>query len=206
MAKKSSLSRGAVRIIGGDHGGKKLHFVDKAGDLRPTSDRLRETLFNWLQFDLAGRRVLDLFAGSGALAAEALSRGAVHATLVERKRSRCGDLSRELKPLFDGAVFIQCADAIDWLRRAGGQWDLVFVDPPYDLLLQEKACRALEHGGLLTDDAWIYVESSNHEPAPAVPDNWRLVREKARGDVRACLYQRDVPARPAESGGHDPHQ
>lgn len=188
--KRNNLSRGAVRIIGGDHGGKKLHFVDKGGDLRPTSDRLRETLFNWLQFDLAGRRVLDLFAGSGALAAEALSRGADHATVIERKRSRCGDLSRELKPLFGDAVFVQCADAIDWLRRAEGSWDLVFVDPPYDLALQEKACRALEHGGLLTREALVYVESSNHEPAPAVPENWQRLREKARGDVRACLYRR----------------
>lgn len=184
------LNRGAVRIIGGEHGGKKLHFVDKSGDLRPTGDRLRETVFNWLQFELAGRRVLDLFAGSGALAAEALSRGADSAVVIERKKARCTDLSRQLKPLFGPRVFIQCGDALEWLRRQDGEYDLVFVDPPYDLALQEKACRALEHGGFLAPDALIYVESSNHEPAPAVPENWEPQREKARGDVRAVLYRR----------------
>jgi 16S rRNA (guanine966-N2)-methyltransferase len=193
-AKNNRLSRGAVRIIGGEHGGKKLQFVDKGGDLRPTSDRLRETLFNWLQFELPGRRVLDLFAGSGALAAEALSRGAAHATVVELKKPRCADLSRQLKPLFGDSVYIQCGDALQWLHQASGIWDLVFVDPPYDLHLQEKACRALEHGGLLADNALIYVESSHHEPAPEVPDNWHIDREKARGDVRAQLYKRQPPS------------
>src|SRR5690606_13485431 len=125
------------------------------------------TLFNWLQFELRDRRVLDLFAGSGVLAAEALSRGAAHAVLVEKKRERAADLSRQLKPLFGQRVFIQAADALTWLTRDIPQapFDLVFIDPPYDLGLAEPACAALEGGHLLAPEALIYVESRRHAPA-----------------------------------------
>src|SRR5690554_7683990 len=100
-SRKSSL-----RIIGGENRGRRLQFTDQDGDLRPTSDRLRETLFNWLQFELRGKRVLDLFAGSGALAAEALSRGAAHAVIIEKKPERAADLSKQLKPiLLSGRLF-----------------------------------------------------------------------------------------------------
>ena len=93
-------------------------FTDQNGDLRPTGDRMRETLFNWLQFELRDKRVLDLFAGSGVLGAEALSRGAAHAVLVEKKAERAADLSKQLKPVFAERVFIQLADALKWLPRA----------------------------------------------------------------------------------------
>lgn len=202
--KSNRPQRSSVRIIGGQQGGQRLHFVDKGGDLRPTGDRLRETLFNWLQFELGGRRVLDLFAGSGALAAEALSRGATDAVVIERKKARCADLSRQLKPLFGGRVFVRCADALEWLQRTEPQaFGLVFVDPPYDLQLQEKACELLEALGWLSADALVYVESSNHEPAPAVPGNWVLSREQARGDVRAMLYRREPGWKRTATNGND---
>lgn len=187
-----STQRGTVRIIGGEFRGRRLQFVDQRGDLRPSSDRLRETLFNWLQFSLADQRVLDLFAGSGALGAEALSRGAAHAVLVEKKRERAADLSRQLKPLFGERVFIQADDALRWLHSANqhGPFDLAFVDPPYDLGLTEPACALLEEHGLLTADARIYVESRRHDPAPQVPAGWRLLKEKLTGDVRAQLFER----------------
>lgn len=190
MKKRGKTDRGQVRIIGGQYKGHRLQFVDQRGDLRPSSDRIRETLFNWLQFDLPGSRVLDAFAGSGALGAEALSRGAGSAVLVEKKRPRCDDLRRQLTPLFQDRVQVQCDDALHWLARASGSFDLVFVDPPYDLGLSAAACQALEECNLLADEAWVYLESRSHDPAPQVPAHWQLHREKAGGDIRAQLYYR----------------
>ena len=186
--------RGTVRLIGGEHGGRQLHFQDKGGAVRPTSDRLRETVFNWLQFDLAGARVLDLFAGSGALGAEALSRGAAEAVLVERARVHCKDLERQLQPLFAGRIAVVHADAREWLRRERGRFDLVFLDPPYDLQLQAKVARTLEDGGFLSPGALIYVESGAHDVEPAMPANWARERDKTGGDVRAVLYRREDKA------------
>lgn len=183
-------NRGKVRLIGGEFGGRRLHFQDKGGVVRPTSDRLRETLFNWLQFDLAGARVLDLFAGSGALGAEALSRGAAEAILVERARVHCNDLERQLRPVFGDRVSIVQADARTWLSPDQGRFDLVFVDPPYDLQCQARICRRLEDEALLRASAWIYVESDGHDPEPAVPANWSRQRAKSSGDARGVLYHR----------------
>ncbi|HIK75390.1 MAG: 16S rRNA (guanine(966)-N(2))-methyltransferase RsmD [Alcanivorax sp.] len=191
MKARGKTSKGQVRIIGGERRGHRLHFVDQRGDLRPSSDRMRETLFNWLQAELPGARVLDLFAGSGALGAEALSRGAAHAVLVEKKRDRCADLTRQLTPLFGDRIHVQCADALKWLERRTERFDLVFIDPPYDLGLAAPACRALEELGLLKPEARIYVESRRHDAAPAVPASWRRLREKDGGDVRAQLYLKE---------------
>lgn len=182
-ARKSS-----VRIIGGEHRGRKLLFTDQNGDLRPTGDRMRETLFNWLQVDIAGKRVLDLFAGSGALSAEALSRGASHALLVEKKPERAADLSRQLKTLFAQRIFIQQADALKWLARAEGCFDLVFIDPPYHLGCQQAVCDLLVARQLLAADARIYVEAQRHDAELQLP-LWRLEKEKIMGDARARLYR-----------------
>ena len=175
MKARGKTSKGQVRIIGGERRGHRLHFVDQRGDLRPSSDRMRETLFNWLQADLPGARVLDLFAGSGALGAEALSRGASHALLVEKKRDRCEDLTRQLTPLFGDRVRVQCADALKWLSRSSDRFDLVFIDPPYDLGLAAPACAALEELGLLKAGALSYLESRRHDDAPAGPGSWQGV-------------------------------
>ena len=179
--------RSTLRIIGGEHRGRRLQFTDQNGDLRPTGDRMRETLFNWLQFELRDTRVLDLFAGSGALGAEALSRGASHAVLVEKKAERAADLSKQLKPLFGQRVFIQQADALKWLPRASGPFDLVFIDPPYDIGAQQPACDLLIEHGLLAPGARIYVESRRQDIAVDVP--WLLDKEKIMGDAAARLYR-----------------
>lgn len=185
-----TTSKGSVRIIGGQHKGRRLHFTDQNGDLRPTGDRMRETLFNWVQFDLRDRVVLDLFAGSGVLAAEALSRGAQHATVVEKKRPRCDDLKKQLLPLFPDRVRVQCADAMKWLERDGqGPFDLVFVDPPYDTGLQSSVCERLHMRGMLLPGALVYVESRRQGLAPVVPGSWQLLKDKETGDIRAQLYQ-----------------
>ena len=186
-----AASKGQVRIIAGAQRGIRLQFVDQGGDLRPSSDRLRETLFNWLQFELPGLRVLDLFAGSGVLGAEALSRGAAEATWVELRRERAADLQRQLAALFDQRVHVENADALHWLEHTAAQpFDLVFVDPPYDLGLVESACILLEQRGWLAPEAWIYVESRSSASPPNVPAHWRLHREKRAGEIHARLLQR----------------
>ena len=193
-ARGGAASKGLVRIIGGEQRGLRLQFVDHGGDLRPSSDRLRETLFNWLQFELPGLRVLDLFAGSGVLGAEALSRGAREAVLIEKQRDRVADLQRQLQPLFADRISVLCHDALLWLHQPVRPFDLVFVDPPYDLGLAEPACADLEARGWLSDEAWIYVESRRRGAVPPVPDNWSLHREKQAGEIHARLFRRDPPA------------
>lgn len=184
-----TTSKGSVRIIGGEHRGRKLPFTDQNGDLRPTGDRMRETLFNWLQFQLQDKRVLDLFAGSGVLAAEALSRGAAHAQLVEKKRERADDLKKVLLPIFAERIRISCADAMKWLDRDTHQYDLVFVDPPYDLGLQQPVCEALQEYRRVAPGGLVYVESRRQSAAPVVPASWQCIKEKESGDIRAQLYQ-----------------
>jgi 16S rRNA (guanine966-N2)-methyltransferase len=188
-----STKKSSVRIIGGEHRSRRLHFTDQGGDLRPSTDRVRETLFNWLQFDLADRRVLDLFAGSGILAAEALSRGAVSAELIEKKPQRAGDLRRELEPIFGARVSICNEDALRWLRRpTGHQFDLVFIDPPYDLGVVSEVCGLLHTQDWLLPNSLVYVETRSHDPLPALPDGWQLQREKLAGEVAARLYRADT--------------
>ena len=183
-----------MRIVSGEFRGKAI--TTPAGDkTRPTSDRARQAVFNILEHaawspGVRDLRVIDLFAGSGALGAEALSRGAGQALLVEKKRDRCADLSRQLTPLFGERVRVHCAEALKWLARCEERFDLVFIDPPYDLGLAAPACEALEALGLLKPDARIYVESRRHDAAPAVPESWERLREKDGGDVRAQLYRR----------------
>ena len=183
-----TTSKGSVRIIGGEHRGRKLHFTDQNGDLRPTGDRLRETLFNWIQFDLRGRRVLDLFAGSGVLAAEALSRGAASAQLVEKKRERAADLQKSLAPLFAERIHVKCADAIKWMTHHTRQYDLIFIDPPFDLGLQQPACDGVHQYRLAAPGALVYVESRRHGESLTVPASWHCIKEKESGDVRAQLF------------------
>lgn len=184
-----AISKSSVRIIGGEHRGRRLQFTDQNGDLRPTGDRMRETVFNWLQFDIAGRKVLDLFAGSGVLAVEALSRGASFAHLVEKKRPRVDDLKQQLQPLFNERIRIQCADAMQWLEWEGDDsFDLVFVDPPYDTALQSVVCERLYLRNRLAPNALIYVESRAQGLKPVVPHHWQLQKEKVSGEIRAQLY------------------
>lgn len=184
-----STTKSSVRIIGGEHRSRRLRFTDQNGDLRPSTDRLRETLFNWIQFDVAGRQVLDLFAGSGILAAEALSRGAMRAELVEVKPKRADDLKQELKPLFDKRVKVHAKDAIKWLDHPADRcFDLVFIDPPYHLQVVKEACEMLEQHGWLLNNSLVYIETSAHDEAPTVPDAWELVKEKTLGDAAAKLY------------------
>lgn len=190
--KKSSGSQsppGKLRLIGGQWRGRVLPFPDIIG-LRPTGNRIRETLFNWLMPSLHGSRCLDLFAGSGALSLEALSRGAGHATLIEQHPLAVQQLRDNAQTLQTTAAEIIHADGLAWLQQAPTQtFDLVFLDPPFDANLWRPAALALEQGGWLSDQSLIYVECPAH-CVLSLPDNWTLHRHKQAGQVRYCLYAR----------------
>jgi len=183
-----STSR-VLRIIGGRHRGRRLRFP--AGvEIRPTPDRVRETLFNWLQPRIAGARVLDLFAGSGALGLEALSRGAGAVTFVERERKAAAAIEELAREWQENAATVVCADALAWLGSApgAGPFDIVLLDPPYDLELLAPAAAALATGGMLAPDARVYVERRAREPLPGLPAGWRGIREGRAGEVGYHLF------------------
>ena len=146
---------GTVRIIGGKWKGRKLRI---AAGVRPTPDRVRETVFNWLAQDLPGTRVLDLFAGTGALGFEALSRGAQQAVLVERNRATARTLAAQ-RDVLGAAAAIEQADAFDWLARSDERWHVAFLDPPFDGGLLPAALAAVS--ARLTPAGFVYVESED---------------------------------------------
>jgi 16S rRNA (guanine966-N2)-methyltransferase len=184
-----------VRIIGGEWRGRKLHFPDVAG-LRPTPDRVRETVFNWLQFDLAGRRCLDLFAGSGAFGFESLSRGAAEVVFVERDATAAEAIRAMLGTLRSDRGQVVQEDVFEWLHRAPSRpFDIVFVDPPYVERKLAAAVEHLEHGGWLAPDAFIYLEDAAVRDAPVLPPGWHLHRSKRAGDVGYHLARRGAAAR-----------
>ncbi len=187
-AKSSAGGVGSVRIIAGHWRGTRLPVPDRPG-LRPTSDRVRETLFNWLQPVLPGARVLDLFAGSGALGLEAASRGAAHVQLVEADPQLAQALAAAAARLDgEGRVTVRRGDALAFLREdAGERWDIAFVDPPFAADLWPAVLALLPTR--LSADAWLYVESpAGH--APDLPADWALHRESGTRDVRYALYRR----------------
>ncbi len=188
-ANKKNTSSGQVRIISGCWRGRKIPVADAEG-LRPTTDRVRETLFNWLMQEVDGSRVLDCFAGSGALALEALSRGAVHATLLEQDRKLASELQRLCQQLGASADVIQ-TDTLQLLRTtAATPYQLVFIDPPFRQGLAEPCCQLLEQYHWLADDALIYLETEKELALAALPANWQLRKEKIAGQLAYRLFQR----------------
>lgn len=179
---------GTVRIIGGRWRGTRLPVADLDG-LRPTPDRVRETLFNWLQPVLPGARVLDLFAGSGALGLEALSRGAAEALLVERDPGVAESLRGVAARLQDGArARVVRADALALLREpVHGRFDVVFVDPPFAAGLHAQVLALLPPW--LAPGAWLSLEGPPALPDPD-PSQWRLHREGSTRELRHALYRR----------------
>lgn len=199
---------GNVRIIGGRWRGTRL-AVGEAPGLRPTSDRVRETVFNWLVPKLPGARVLDLYAGSGALGLEALSRGAREAVLVERDPGLAEALRASVDRLrAGGQAQVLRADAVAWLGvPVHGRFDLVFVDPPFDAGLWKRTLDALPPW--LAEDARVYVEAPADAPDVAGP-GWTRQREGRTREVRYALYRRTpdpaatLPADPNADGATIP--
>jgi 16S rRNA (guanine966-N2)-methyltransferase len=180
-----------VRIIGGQWRGKKLSFPDVDG-LRPTPDRIRETVFNWLQFQLQGARVLDLFAGSGAFGLEALSRGASYAVLVEKERNAVTQLNSNLRELRIDNALVEHSDAQHYLQQRSEQpFDVVFLDPPYGQNLLQPCMTQLENHHFLADNAYIYIEAESTLKTLPLPENWHLHRSKHSGQVSYHLAIRE---------------
>lgn len=184
-----SISRNRVRLVGGTWRGRVLGFPDAPG-LRPTPDRVRETLFNWLQPVLPGSHCLDLFAGTGALGFEALSRGAASVTLVEQAPAVAAHLrANALRLAATGAQIIE-RDAMLFLKQPLARpFDIVFLDPPFHQGLVDRAISALSRPGMLSPSALVYVESGVAEPEPPVPDTWSLHRDKQAGQVAYRLFR-----------------
>jgi len=187
--KKSST--GKLRIIGGQWRSRSLPIVDLPG-LRPTTDRVRETVFNWLQADMGGARCLDCFAGSGALGFEAASRGASHVLMLELQAKAAQVLNANVKTLQADNVHISQQDALNYLRAPlTDQFDVVFLDPPFESDLLAEACLLLEQQAWLSTHASIYIEMPAIQDLPPLPESWSLVKEKRAGRVGFYLLKRN---------------
>ena len=179
-----------LRIIGGRWRGRRLTFPSGPG-LRPTADRVRETLFNWLAVAIPGARCLDLFAGSGALGLEALSRGAASVLFVERSAPAAAALRQNLARLEVGSEGrVLAADARAALRSPGTPMDCVFLDPPFQSDMLASVYPLLERGGWLAPEARIYLESDRHRPVAPWPAHWEVARQATAGGVCFRLLRR----------------
>lgn len=179
---------GRIHIIGGNLRGSRLSVPTLPG-LRPTPQRLRQTLFDWLAPVIAGANVLDAFAGSGALGIEALSRGARAATFIERDGAQARAIEADLARLHQANASIRCGDVLRILAEpATGNFDIVFLDPPFDAGIWSQAATLLDAGRWLAADAWVYAEAGTDD-AWEVPDRWLLHRQREAGAVRGTLYR-----------------
>lgn len=190
-AARPAPARGAhareLRIIGGAWRGRKLRFP-AGSPIRPTPDRVRETLFNWLGPRIVGARALDLFAGSGALGLEALSRGAAAVTFVERDAPAVQALRERLRAWGASGAQVVHADALAFLAGAPRLLDCVFLDPPFDSTLLAAVAPRLA-AGWLAPGALLYLEHPARAPLPALPGSWQALRDKQAGEVGYHLFQ-----------------
>lgn len=190
---KQTTKDGFIRIISGQFRGRKLPVKDIQG-LRPTTDRLKETVFNWLMQDTRDAKVLDCFAGSGGLGFEALSRFAKTATFIELDPRAALQIQQNIDTLKLANATVMQGNSINILttKPDHSEYDLVFVDPPFRMNLAAQCCTLLEENNWLTENAVIYVEVENELTGFSVPQNWHLVKEKAAGQVLCRVYHRIV--------------
>lgn len=174
-----------MRIIAGSLGGRVLEFNVVEG-LRPSGDRIRETLFNWLQPNLPGALCLDMYAGSGALGFEALSRGAMQVDMIEKSALAAADLQRNAEQLKASRAVVRHADVTrcEWPAR---QYDIVFIDPPFAGLLHDQSIVLLQRHALLHADSLVYLEWPARQAPPELPSAWRMERRQSAGEVCFAL-------------------
>jgi len=183
---------GKVRIISGQWRRRLLTVPDVEG-LRPTPARVRETLFNWLAGSIEGARCLDLYAGSGALGFEAASRGAAQVVLVERDERAVACMREQASALGATQLRIVRADVRSWLQGGASPFDIVFLDPPFDMDLLAKSCGLLQEKGWLAANAIIYLEQSKGRENPVLPAGWVISHEKVAGKVSYSLARTGTP-------------
>lgn len=185
------MKQGLVRIIAGQWRGRRIQVPDVQG-LRPTPDRVRETLFNWLTPYVVGANCLDLFAGSGVLGFEALSRGAEHVTLVDASPEVITHLRATQALLGAGALEIYRAHLPQGMIAPSRPYDIVFIDPPYEAGLLFPCCEYLENNHFLADEAYLYLEAKHRIEANALPSNWQLIKSAHAGQVYYHLARRII--------------
>ena len=182
-----------MRIIAG-RWRRRLIRIEATGKIRPTPDRVRETLFNWLGSGVEGMRCLDLFAGSGALGFEAASRGARAVVMVEHDRAAAAALERAARTLGADSIEILCADALGWTPPAGERFDIVFLDPPFSGPTPEAALARLDRLDALADNCLAYLETDRVSAGLELPPGWRLLHARRAGRVGYHLASRSRPA------------
>ena len=191
--KSGSPEISSLRIIGGHWRSRKISFTEAPG-LRPSGERIRETLFNWLAPHINGAKCLDLYAGSGILGLEALSRGAAQCIALDNNHSTTQKLQAN-SDLLNAELTVITTDCTNFLtnQKTDLQFDVVFIDPPFAKDLHNQSCSLLEHNGWLKDGALIYCELPSNDVSFVAPANWRLHKDKIAGGVRYMLYTRFEP-------------
>lgn len=184
---------GKVRIISGQWRRRQLLVPDVDG-LRPTPDRVRETLFNWLRDAIEGARCLDLYAGSGALGFEAASRGASKVVLVEKHEGAVASLRKQASELGAEQIVVVHADVARWLQGTATPFDIVFLDPPFASADLGELCGRLERGSWLAPGALVYLETRASEETPELPAGWQFLRRQKAGQVMYHLAAAGTPA------------
>jgi 16S rRNA (guanine966-N2)-methyltransferase len=180
---------GRLRIVAGKWRSRLLDIADVPG-LRPTSERVRETLFNWLAPSIQGARCLDLFAGTGALGFEALSRGATLVIFVENSRRAARAIEKSAQILDAAGAVVHRGDATDYLRDAApASFDIVFLDPPFADDRLEELCGLVDACGILAPGGRIYLEQDRAQPEAPLPDRWHVLKNKTAGNVRYMLVE-----------------
>ncbi len=176
-----------LRIIGGRWRSRVLHFP-AINALRPTPDGVRETVFNWLAPDISGRQCLDLYAGSGALGIEAVSRGAASAILVEKNPKAAKALSSNVELLCANShIHVTCCAALHYLSTTDQQFNLIFLDPPFASDELKKACYQINKMNVISDDGLIYIESPSNQIELPVPEKWQIIKQATKGEVRYTM-------------------
>ncbi len=186
---QDEVNMGTVRIISGRYRGRKLTVLDEVG-LRPTTDRVRETVFNWLQFKLLGTKCLDLFAGSGALGFEAASRGAQNVMMMDINANAIANLEKNVKLLAAENIKVFRCDAAVLVSNPCrcGPFDIIFLDPPYHCNLLSSVACGLTANGFLKNESLIYVEHGADED-PQLPSSWELLKSQGAGQCWYGLYK-----------------
>ncbi|MES2625457.1 MAG: 16S rRNA (guanine(966)-N(2))-methyltransferase RsmD [Pseudomonadota bacterium] len=190
MTTDSSNTRNRLRIIGGEWRSRLINFAD-IPDIRPTPDRVRETLFNWLQAPIIGARCLDLFAGSGVLSFEAISRGASSVTALELDPKAASAIRNNVQVLKAEKLQLLQKNTLDWLQTnsTNQQFDVVFVDPPYAAGFYESCCHLLQQNNWLAPSALVYIEADQPLDSLKLPQEWRLIRNKRASTVHYGLCE-----------------
>jgi 16S rRNA (guanine966-N2)-methyltransferase len=182
-------SPGRLRIVAGNWRSRVLEIADVPG-LRPTPERVRETLFNWLAPQIDSARCLDLFAGTGALGFEALSRGAKSVVFVDSSRRALNVVEKNARSLDAAGAVIRHGDALRFLQTAvPASFDIVFLDPPFAADLLEKVCRRIDEAKILVAGAMVYLEQGRDQPLPPLPAGWETLKDKTAGQVRYLLVR-----------------